>query len=67
MKRKYKLMLVAGARPNLMKIASIIKEPEAQGDPQITQMTRINCFAQRRRDAKKRLKMTEGGGVKGKR
>jgi UDP-N-acetylglucosamine 2-epimerase (non-hydrolysing) len=38
---EYKLFLVAGARPNFMKIAPIIRELEALSDPQITQMAQI--------------------------
>ena len=39
MKREYKLILVAGARPNFMKIAPIIRslKLKAESDPQITQ------------------------------
>jgi UDP-N-acetylglucosamine 2-epimerase (non-hydrolysing) len=40
LKRKYKLILVAGARPNFMKIAPIIRslKLKAQSDPQISQI-----------------------------
>jgi len=41
LKRNYKLILVAGARPNFMKIAPIIRRLKAQSDPQITQITQI--------------------------
>jgi len=36
-----KIFLVAGARPNFMKIAPIVRALKAQSDPQITQITRI--------------------------
>ena len=39
--RKIKLLLVAGARPNFMKIAPIVRVLKAQSDPQITQITQI--------------------------
>jgi len=35
------LFLVAGARPNFMKIAPIVRALKAQSDPQITQIPRI--------------------------
>jgi len=41
LKRNYKLILVAGARPNFMKIAPIIRRLKAQSDPQITQIAQI--------------------------
>ena len=42
MKRKYKLILVAGARPNFMKIAPIVRALKAKSNPQITQITQIS-------------------------
>ena len=36
-----KLLLVAGARPNFMKIAPIVRALKAQSDPQITQIAQI--------------------------
>jgi UDP-N-acetylglucosamine 2-epimerase len=36
-----KIFLVAGTRPNFMKIAPIIRRLKAQSDPQITQIARI--------------------------
>jgi len=36
-----KIFLVAGARPNFMKIAPIVRVLKAQSGPQITQITQI--------------------------
>ena len=36
-----KIILVAGARPNFMKIAPIVRALKAQSDPQITQITPV--------------------------
>jgi len=43
LKRKYKLILVAGARPNFMKIVPIIRslKLKAESDPQISQIENI--------------------------
>ena len=41
-KRGYRLSLVAGARPNFMKIAPIVRALKSQSDPQITPITQID-------------------------